>query len=507
MTLLMGIDLGTSGIKVAVFNENGDTLAVSSKDYIFDVPRMGYAEQDPEVWWNATVHAVREVLTVVNAKEIAAIGLSGQMHGLVALDQGRHVVRKAILHCDQRSVDQVSYIKNTMKESFSKITYNPPFPGFQLISLLWVKDNEPENYRKIRYVICPKDYIRFRLCGEIGVEITDASATLAYDIEKQDWAWDMIEKLGIDGSVFPKEVHMPCDVAGTVTRDSASLLGLSNKTKVVYGGGDQPMQLLGTGVYTPGKLTITIGTSGQIVAMTDAPVYNPALNTHTFNSAIPNKWFCMGAVLHSGSTLNWFKRTFMPDKSYKQMDQMANEVDICSDGLLFFPCFAGERTPYIDSTTRGIFLGMSYLHNTSHFIRAIMEGVSFGVRSNIEVLEGLNCSMDTIIASGGAAKSSVWLQMQADIYGRELHLTETSEQTVTGAAIVASVGCGLYQNIEEGCRHMARLKKAVVEPDLRRHEIYSEFYSNVYKKIYESNKDIFRSLYDFQGESTVKDRL
>lgn len=496
----MGIDLGTSGIKVAVFNENGEVIAISSQDYIFDVPRMGYAEQDPEVWWQATVKTVNEALANVDANEILAIGFSGQMHGLVALDQDGHVVRKAILHCDQRSVDQTSYINKTMEDAFSKTTYNPPFPGFQLVSLLWMKEKEPENYSKIRHVICPKDYIRFRFCGEIGVDITDASATLAFDIEKQDWAWDIINQLGLDGSVFPKDVHMPYDVAGTITRDLASKFGLPAHTKVVFGGGDQPMQLLGTGVYTPGKLTITIGTSGQIVAMTDRPVYNPALNTHTFNSAFPNKWFCMGAVLNGGATLNWYRRTFLPDKNYEQMDMMAKKVGAGSDGLLFFPCLAGERTPYIDSTTRGVFLGMSYFHNADHFTRAVMEGVSFAVRSNIEVLEGLKCPIDTIIASGGAAKSDVWLQIQADIYGRELHLTEISEQAVTGAAIVAGVGCGMYQSIEQGCEQMVSMKKRIVRPDLPRHQIYSEFYHNAYKQIYERNKDIFRSLYDLKGE-------
>lgn len=499
MALLLGLDLGTSSIKAAVFDENGNCLAIASKDYIFDVPSIGYAEQDPEVWWRASVTAVQEVVAQVDAGEIAGIGLSGQMHGLVALDKDGNVIRKAILHSDQRSIEQVLRIRETLGDEFSNTTYNPVFPGFQMISLIWVKENEPENYEKIRYVLCPKDYIRFRLCGEIGVEATDASATLAYDIRKQDWAWEMIARLGINEAIFPKQIHMPYDIAGLLKRETASLLGLSEHTKVMYGGGDQPMQLLGTGVYHPGKLTVTIGTSGQIVALTDRPVNNPALNTHTFNAAMPDSWFCMGAVLHAGSTLNWFRRTFVPDKSYQQIDDMAAQAGICSDGLAFLPCLAGERTPYIDSKARGIFLGLSYLHGVNHFARAVMEGVTFAAKSSIDVLESLNCKVDTIIASGGASKSNFWLQLQADVYGSRLHLTETSEQTVTGAAIVAGVGCGLFKNVQEACTQMVRFKDFTIEPDKNKHEIYMDFYNNVYKELYESNKKIFGNLYNSKG--------
>lgn len=499
MALLMGIDLGTSGLKVAVFDKNGHTLATGSSDYLFDVPEIGYAEQDPDVWWQATVNAVKGVLQKVQSEDILAVGLSGQMHGLVALDGENRVVRKAILHCDQRSLKQANQMREMLKdEGFSRITYNPAFSGFQLISLAWVRDNEPKNYQRIKNVVCPKDYIRYKLCGEVGVEITDASATLAYDIENECWAVDLIKQLGLDESVFPKEIHRPNDVAGTVTQEAAQLLGLKAGTKIVYGGGDQPMQLLGTGVYKTGKLTITIGTSAQVVAVTDSAIYNPKMNTHTFMTALPEKWLCMGAVLNGGLTLNWFRRTFMPDKSYDQISKLASLVDACSDGLVFFPCLAGERTPYIDSTTRGIFLGMSYLHSAKHFARAVMEGVTFAIKSSVDTLKSLGCGDETIIASGGAAKSSEWLQMQADIYGRELHLTKTVEQTVTGAAIVAGVGCGLFRDIEQGCKQMVKMSDRVIEPDLKRHEIYTEFYHDVFMKIYENNKNAFRTLYNIK---------
>ncbi len=497
MALLMGIDLGTTGVKTIVVNENGETVAFSSSSFFYDVPSLGYAEQDPEVWWKETVASVQKISKKINVNEIQAISYSGQMHGLVPLDNAGNVVRNAILHCDQRSMKQQTMINDKFSNNgFSKITYNPAFPGFQLLSLSWLRDNEPKNYERIKYVVCPKDYIRYRMCGEIGVEATDASGTLAFDIIKNTWSEEIFSKLKIHQDMFPKEIHKSTDKAGQLTQKAADLLGLKVGTLIIYGGGDQPIQLIGSGAYNPGQMTITVGSSAQVAAITDHPVFNPLMNTHTFKTVNDDRWFCMGGILSGGAALNWFRSTFTPDKNYQELDTMIRKTKACSNGLVFFPCLAGERTPYLDSLTRGIFLGMSYFHTIGHFARAVEEGVAFAIKNSIELLTQMGCGGSKIIASGGATKSKTWLQIQSDIYGRELYLTQSQEQSALGAAIVAGLGAGIFKDIPEACSQIVRYQDTVIIPDMKKNAIYNEFYNSIYLKLYEKNREIFHALYN-----------
>ena len=467
MSLLIGVDLGTTGLKVVAVDLHGNNLASAESSYFYDVPLPGYAEQDPEVWWKAAVQAVRIVAGQINKDEIKGISFSGQMHGLVSLDRNGDIVRKAILHCDQRAHRQCDYVNDLFPDSgFYKITYNPPFSGFLLFSLKWIKDNEPENFKKICYAICPKDYLRYRMCGEIGVEVTDASATLAYDAVKGNWSKQLADTLELDFSVFPTNINQPSDEAGKLSKVASSELNLPSGIPVYYGGGDQPMQLLGAGAVEINQMTVTLGSSGQVSVITDKPVLNPKFNSHTFRAAIADRWFSMGGILSAGAAMNWFRRTFLPEKSYQDVNDLAAAAPCCSEGLVFFPCLAGERTPYIDSFTRGMFFGMSYYHDISHFARAVIEGVCFQAKTSIDLLNSLGCGGDRIIASGGAAKSEIWLQIQADIYGKELIITGSEEQSALGAAITAGVGSGVFASFSEACSRMVKYQSRIVKPNL-----------------------------------------
>ena len=499
MAYLIGTDIGTSSVKTIVFSEDGVTLSTVSKEYTFDVPKIGYAEQDPEVWWKCAVQTISEAIdrAGINAKDIKGVGLSGQMHGLVALDKENNVIRKSILHCDVRSTEQVDEIRASFGDEFSNITYNPIFPGFQLISLLWLRQNEPWNYDKTVKVICSKDYIRYKLTGEIGAEATDASGTLAYDMERQTWSEQILDKLNVDRNLFPECEHSSCDIAGTVTKATAKETGLKAGTPVVYGGGDQAMHSLGNGVYRKGIMTATIGTSGQVLCISDRPVTNPKLNTHTMRHVNHDTWYGLGATLNAGVTLNWFRRNFTENCDFDRLVIEAETAPPCCDGLVFFPCMVGERTPYMDASTRGMFLGISLAHNRGHMARAIMEGVAFAMKESLDILTELYSEPQKTICAGGGAKSRLWLQIQADIYEREVYMSETSEQACAGAAIVAGVGCGLYSNLEESCERLVRINPMPIEPITENSKKYKEFYQTIYSQLYLRNHTLFGALKRF----------
>lgn len=504
MAFLLGIDFGTSSLKTMLINEFGKQIAISSQGYTLDVPQQGFAEQDPEVWWHATIKTIKKVIyeAEINPENISGIGLSGQMHGLVPIDKNSNVIRKAILHCDQRSAKQVQKIKRLIPDNdFYNITYNPIFPGFQLLSLIWMRDNEPEKYEQIYKVLCPKDYIRFKLTGEIGTEITDASGTLVFDIKKQKWSDYILNKLEINKNIFPKDINYSYDVAGTVCAEAKKEIGLSTKTLVVFGGGDQPMQSLGNGVYRPGTITSTIGTSGQILAVSNKPISNPECNTHVFCHVKPNTWYGLGAVLSAGLSLKWLKNTFKTKTSYNELvNHKVEKIPPGCEGLVFLPSIVGERTPYMDSEAKGIFFGISSSHTFEHFVRAVLEGVCFSLKTSLNILEKIGHKTNMIIASGGATKSSLWLQIQSDILGRKLLTTKTVEHASMGAAITAGVGCGLFDNIEEACDSIIQFKSEVIMPQKDNFKKYNYLYNEVYKKLYPNNFELFPKLNEIAGK-------
>jgi xylulokinase len=497
---LMGIDIGTSSTKTAIFNEKGDLLSLASKQHNFDADRPGYAEQDPEVWWDAAISSMKEAIGKFhgNPKEIQAIGLSGQMHGMVPLDKEGKVIRKAILHCDVRANVEVEEIKSLFKENkFSEITYNPVFPGFQAISLYWLRKHEPQNYNRTRIVICPKDYVRYRMTGNIGIDSSDASGTLFYDMKNECWSKEVFERLDFDLKVVPERINNPYDIDGKIKKDVAELTGLSENVKVVFGGADQAMHSIGNGVYKSGIMMVTIGTSGQVLMVSDLPVLNRNLNTHVFHHVNPHTWFGLGAVLYAGSTLNWFKRNFSENYTYSDLDNMADEIKPCSDGMVFFPCMGGVRTPYVDTRTRGIYSGISLSHTRGHFARATMEGVTFAGKSCIDIMNTLYGKENKLVCAGGGAKSLTWAQIQADVYGREIFISNISEQACLGAAIVAGIGAGAFSSLDEACSQMVDSNERKIEPNLKNTAIYQSFYEAVYQNLYDANTRIFENMQNY----------
>ena len=493
---LLGIDIGTSSTKSAIFDTNGTLISLASKEYVFDSPKPGFAEQDPEIWWEATVCSVKEAIQMSNidVNQIAAIGLSGQMHGLVAIDKEGKALRKAILHCDVRAVKEAEEIKEISNGEIEKIAYNPTFPGFQGVSLYWMKKNEPELYKKIYKVICPKDYVRYKMTGLIGTEHTDASGTLLYDMERSCWSSRIFQILGLKEDIVPSDIAKSYEISGTLTEEAARELGMNCKTVVSYGGADQAMHSIGNGIYKSGIEMATIGTGGQVLRIIDNITFNKEMNTHTFRHVSDHTWYGLGAVLFAGSTLNWYRRVFCENVPYEELSEYAQQIIPGSEGLIFFPCMGGERTPYMDPLTKGAFLGISVIHDKRHFSRAIMEGVSFAMKCSMQKIDELYGAADNLICAGGGVKGDVWAQIQADVYDRSIMISSMKEQACLGAAIMAGLGCEKFRNLEEACDQMCDMKMKIVEPEKKNAVVYDEIYKNVYLKIYDANKNIFKAI-------------
>ena len=488
MNHLMGIDLGTSSLKTLVTDENGHVVAEASEAYQFDSPHQGYSEQDPEVWWGACVRTIRKCLSkgTVKAEEVKALSFSGQMHGAVLLDSSKNAIRPAILHNDARSSAQVRMLKDLFGEDgVQQLMMNPVYTGFLLPSLLWVRENERENYERVSSVCLPKDYLKLRLTGDVSSDISDASATLAYDIRNNCWSKEILEKVQIPLSYFPK-LYATADAVGHVSKSAAEQTGLSQSTIVVAGGGDQVMQGIGNGVVTPGVASSNIGTAGQLSYRSDLPVLNPDLTTNTFTSYRADQWLIMGAIMNAGVTLKWFNSMF-GSVDYDKVEQMVSSVRPGSGGVVFLPYLNGERTPHLNPDLSGVLFGVNLNTGRAELTRAVMEGVTYALNECRLLCESMGLRADEIIASGGGARSRTWLQIQADVFNTPMRVTDTSEQAGLGAAIAAGAGSGIYQSVEEGCERAVHYKDLTVEPDPENHRIYKEYYQ-IFKETYQSSK-------------------
>lgn len=495
MSCLMGIDLGTSSVKTLIMDFEGNIKGTGQEDYRFDIPCEGFAEQHPETWWRATVNTVREALAMAGIcpGEIKCIGFSGQMHGMVLVDKELNPVRPAILWCDQRSRLQVEAIYEKVgREELGRLILNPVATGFQTPSLLWVKEHEPENYHNTYKVLLPKDYIRLKLTGETGSDVTDASSTLAFDTAAGKWSERLLGLLDLDIEKYPV-CKRPFDTAGTVTSRAAKETGLEPGIRVVFGGGDQQMQAVGNGIVDPGTASSTIGSGSIIFTPSEKPVYDKKLRMHTFANAVPGTWTIMGASLCAGLSLRWLKENIIRDGDFKSMDKQAETLPAGSEGLLFVPYLAGERTPHMDPYARGMFFGLTLKHTRVHMARAVMEGAAFALRDSLEIFGGLGIEINRVIASGGGAKSPLWLQIQADVFQREVYTTKMSEQACFGAAIMAGVGAGVYPSVREACSRIVKHNPEPVLPDPHASAVYDHSYE-VYKELYQRNKDLFRRM-------------
>ena len=495
MDVLLGIDVGTSGTKSVLTDAEGRVLGISHRTYAFDTPHVGWAEQDPEVWWQATVETVREVLdrAPVAPSLIRGVGFSGQMHGVVPLDRRHRPVRPAVLWADQRGAPQVRWIYERVgRERLARLTCNPVATGFMAVSLLWMREHEPEQFRRVRTAILPKDYVRMRLTGEIGTDVTDASSSLLFDTAGRRWSDELLDLLDLSREILPN-VGESQDLAGEIVESAARSTGLPRGTPVVLGGGDQPIQAVGNGIVSPGVASSTIGTGGQFFTPAERPAYDPDLRTHTFCHAVPGMWNVMGASLCAGMALRWFQENVADGASFESLSDAASSVPAGSDGLIFLPYLVGERTPHMDPNARGMFFGLTLRHTRAHMARAIMEGVAFALRDSMEILRGLGLRMDRILASGGGAQSAIWRQIQADVFGRPLYATCAQEQAGLGAALVAGVGVGLYASVEQACQETVRADDTPTTPDSGRVQLYDRMYE-IFTELYHSNRESFSRL-------------
>ncbi len=488
----MGIDLGTSSVKTVIMDLEGNIAGLGQEDYDVQTPYPGYAEQDIELLWEAAARTVRQAIIHANIDPngIKSIGLSGQMHGLVLLDRQLKPVRPAIIWADQRTKLQIDEIYSMVgMDELRRTTLNSLSTGFFICSLLWVRDHEPENYKKTYKAVLPKDYIRYRLCGELATDVTDASSTLAFDTAKRTWAFDIIEKIGIHRSLFPEHGEA-YQSAGRVTGECSEKTDLRTGTTVVYGGGDSLMHSVGNGIIKPGVISVNIGTAGQLSSAVNAPIYDREFRTNTFCHVKEDLWIIFGGHLNGGIVLKWLRDRYFPHMSYKEFDSAADGIPAGSEGALFLPYLSGERTPYHDPNAKGILFGMTLRHGYGHMIRAVMEGVILSLRLSLEIFKELDIPIRQVVASGGGAKSDVWLRMQADIFNTEIHTVSGREEACTGAAIAAGVGAGIYGSFEEACSVIVKYNSSITVPKPENVKIYDEAFEK-YKALYLNNKSLF----------------
>ncbi len=493
MDYVIGIDLGTSGVKCLLVDENGVILGSESCRYTPEFGSNGYVEQEPSVWWENTKEAVKKLLNKFpEAKNnVKALSCSGQMHSSVFLDNDGNVIRKAILWNDTRTTKQVNeiYEKTGGLDKLLKMSYNKALEGFTLPKILWLRENEEDNYKKVNKVIMPKDYINYMLTGKIATEVSDAAGTLLFDVKNKVWSKELADILNIDISILP-EVLNSTDVVGTVKDEMSNELCLKKDAVVIAGGADNSCAAVGNGVLKKGQAVVSIGTSGTVVAYLDDISAEVTGDIHLFNYSIVNSLYAMGCMLCAGESLNWFKRTFAEDKSFEDLNVFAEKSPAGSKGVVFLPYLFGERCPYSNSDARGVFFGISGETGFGEMVRAVMEGVAFGIRDLFELVNNFT-DVKEVFITGGGAKSDVWGQIISDVLDRELNILNVEEGPSFGAAVIALVGAKIVGSFEEAMNKSVKIIKTVKPGNNK--NIYCEF-AKVYKALYEANKDNFKLL-------------
>lgn len=509
MAFLLGIDIGTSGTKTVLFDNKGNTVANALAEYPMYQPVIGWAEQDPEDWWKATYITIKKILSIsgVDPAEIKSIGLSGQMHGAVLLDKNNNVLRRAIIWCDQRNVAECGQITSLLgREKLLEITANPALTGFTASKIMWIKNNEPQIFEKIKKILLPKDYVRYMLTGEFATEVSDASGMQLVDIPKRKWSTEVLDKLGIEKD-WLGDLYESQEVSGKISKYASELTGLRAGTPVVGGAGDQAAGAIGNGVIKTGVISSTIGTSGVVFAFSEKVSIDPKGRVHTFCHAVPNTWHVMGVTLGAGLSLKWFRDNFCTEEKrtaelikvdpYYLLDLEAEKVVAGCNGLIFLPYLMGERTPHLDPNAKGVFFGLSAKHEKQDLLRAVMEGVVYSLRDCLEVLKEMGVDVKEVRASGGGGKSKVWRQMQADIFGTDITTINSSEGPALGAALLAGVGVGIYKNVEEACEAAIQVIDRQ-RPDPQLHAKYGKFYS-LYGRLYKSLQQEFAEVQNYIG--------
>lgn len=504
MEYLIGIDVGTSGTKTALFSRKGELVKSHTAQYPLYQPQNGYAEQEPADWWNAVCEGLCAVIAQsgVDKNDIVGIGLSGQMHGLVMLDENGEVLRRSIIWCDQRTAKECDQITQLCgADRLMAVTASPALTGFTASKILWVRNNEPQIYEKCRHILLPKDYIRYMLTGVFATDVSDASGMQLLDIAQRDWSDEILEKLSIPKEWLGK-VFESCEVSGKVSESAAALTSLAAGTPVAAGAGDNAAAAVGCGVVRDGRAFTTIGTSGVVFAHTsDMPVDEKG-RIHTFCSAVPGAWHVMGVTQAAGLSLKWYKDNFCTEETheaekeavdvYKILDEKAARIPVGCDRLLYLPYLMGERTPHLDPDARGVFFGLSAMHTRAHLLRAVMEGVTFSLRDCLEIFGQAGVNIDSMMACGGGGSSKLWRQMLADVFGCEVTTCVSNEGGALGAAILAAVGAGLYGSVEEACDAVIAVKGRQ-SPDDNNTKKYNEYYK-MYVSLYPALCESFAAL-------------
>lgn len=500
MKHVIGVDLGTSAVKLILMNQSGEIVNEISKSYPLLQEKSGYSEQNPDDWVDQTIAGLSDLVAHFkgNVKDIEGVSFSGQMHGLVLVNLSGNVLRNAILWNDTRTSEECKDIYKEVGENLLvEVTKNQALEGFTLPKLLWVKKNEPEVYKNIKKFMLPKDYVRYKLTGEIHTEYSDAAGTLLLDVQNQRWSERICNALGIEFDICPSLVDSN-EKVGTISKEVADKTGLSTNTAVFAGGADNACGAIGAGILEEDQTMVSLGTSGVLLTYEDSGSKDFQGKVHYFNHAVPDAYYSMGVTLAAGHSLAWFKETFAEEETFYNLLEDVKDVPIGANGLLFAPYIAGERTPHIDANIRGSFIGIDTSHQRKDFVRAIMEGVTFSLNETLEIFRKNGKNISTIISIGGGAKNDTWLQMQADIFNAKIVKLENEQGPGLGAAILAAYGAGWYSSLKECNRRLNfSQNNRVYYPNEEKVRLYESLF-NSYTKIYEATKNINHELMKFK---------
>lgn len=496
MKYLLGIDLGTSSLKGSVYTTDGRLVDSSACEYDLYIPKKGFSEQDPKDWIKAFKGVIKDLSKKIDgfSENLDAISFSGQMHSLVLLDEKGEVLRNAILWNDVRTTDQCHKIMSEFGEEILSISKNIALEGFTLPKILWVMENEPEIWEKACHILLPKDYLRLYLTGNYHMDLSDAAGTLLLDVEKKEWSREIADKFGINYDYLPELVDS-IGYTGDIRDEVRDELGIKSEVKVYAGAADNAASAVGAGIIDNTRAMVSVGTSGVVFANKEKITGKEDGKLHTFNAAIPNTFYSMGVTLAAGKSLDWLKSTLAKDLSYDEFLNGIENVGVGSDGLIFTPYIQGERTPYNDSKIRGSFVGMDISHKLDNFVRAVLEGITYSLKDSLVIIDGDGLNpVDTMVSVGGGAKNKTWLKIQADIFNKNIVTLEIENGPSTGAAMLAAVGAGYYDDFRACSKDFVKYKETY-QPNPENVKIYDKYYE-VYRMVYPNTKEISKKLSD-----------
>ncbi len=500
MDYVLGIDVGTGGTRAVLVNRSGAIVSSATCEHVpFASPKIGWAEQDPHDWVQAAGSAIRQIISDagISASDISAVGLAGQMHGAVLLDENDQVLRPSLIWCDQRTQAQCDWLNQKIGEQkIIELTCNPALTNFTLTKLLWVRDNEPEIWRRFRQVLLPKDYVRFRLTDEHAMDVADASGTLMLDVAHRRWSDEMMSAAGLPMSCLPTLYESP-EVCAHISEAGAEHTGLKLGTPVVAGAGDQAGGAVGMGIVRAGAVSATIGTSGVVFAATDTPAMDAKGRVHTFCHAVPGRWHVMGVTQAAGLSFRWLRDLLRrtsgsSDLSYDDLTREAENIPAGSDGVLWAPYLMGERTPHLDPNARGTLTGLAASHGRGHVTRAILEGVAFSLKDTFSLFDEMQVPIRNIRLGGGGARSALWRQIQADVYAHQVEILAAEEGAAYGAALLAGVGAQFWSSVEDACDAVVKVQQRV-SPDPKATQVLKKQYDH-YRRLYPALKPLFSEM-------------